>query len=56
MVEHMTGQACKELHLDPVNPLGRMVPLGVLQEAGDQVGGCGGGGGVGIGRRSKSKP
>ncbi|GLC53915.1 hypothetical protein PLESTB_000803500 [Pleodorina starrii] len=37
MVEHMTGQACKDLDLDPVNPLSRMVPMGVLEEAGIQL-------------------
>ncbi|GLI66654.1 hypothetical protein VaNZ11_010581 [Volvox africanus] len=37
MVEHMTGQACRELDLDPVHPLSKMVPLGVLEEAGIQL-------------------
>ncbi|GIL84825.1 hypothetical protein Vretimale_14370 [Volvox reticuliferus] len=37
MVEHMTSQACRELDLDPANPLSKMVPLGVLEEAGIQL-------------------
>ncbi|KXZ49744.1 hypothetical protein GPECTOR_19g195 [Gonium pectorale] len=34
MVERMTGQMCRELELDPANPLSKMVPIGVLEEAG----------------------
>ncbi|KAG2491710.1 hypothetical protein HYH03_009873 [Edaphochlamys debaryana] len=37
MVERMTGQVVKELELDPATPLGRMVPLGVLEEAGVEL-------------------
>ena len=37
VVERMTGQVCRELELDPSNPLARMVPIGVLEEAGVEV-------------------
>ncbi|KAG2427732.1 hypothetical protein HXX76_012057 [Chlamydomonas incerta] len=37
VVERMTGQVCRELELDPSNPLARMVPIGVLEEAGVEL-------------------
>lgn len=49
VVERMTGQFVKDLdmQLDPMHPLGRMVPIGVLEEQGQEVRQGEGGGGRG---------
>lgn len=47
VVERMTGQVVRDLELDPLNPLSRMIPIGVLEEAGSEVRGRGVGGGWG---------